>query len=182
MKKFSKEKEKIDLKFYTDGGINKELNVAGIGVVLIDPITNESEEFYDHISTPTTNQMAEMLAVIAAMELAEERNCKNIEIYSDSAYIVNCYLDEWYKKWVKNGWKNNEGKEISNKDLWLKLLPYFPKFRAYCRENFNYFPPGQLDLLCSKKLNVTMVKVKGHSGDYYNDRADALATMGKNDV
>ena len=171
----------IDSKFYTDGGIDKVNGFGGLGIVHIYN-DDEIEEHSIHIPEPVTNQVAEMMAVFTAIEIALEKGYENIEIYSDSAYIVNCYVDKWYKKWIKNGWKNNEGKDLSNKEIWLEILPFFKDFRKTCAEMFNYFSREELERITSKKLTVTMIKVKGHSNDKFNNLADSLATKGKKNL
>ena len=94
----------------------------------------------------------ELTACIKALE--EIKSTKYpIEIYTDSAYLYNCIQQKWYEKWEQNGWKNSKKLPIENKDLWEKLLNLI------------------------KKYNPTFIKVKGHSGDKYNDEADKLANI-----
>jgi len=101
----------------------------------------------------TTNQRMELTACIKALEQIKQPGCK-IHILTDSAYLVNCMHKKWYIKWLRNGWKNSQNKPVENRDLWEKLLT-----------------------LISSHL-VKFSKVSGHSGNKLNDRADALARKG----
>ena len=101
----------------------------------------------------TTNQRMELTACIKALEQIKKKDI-SIEIYSDSAYLVNCMQREWYKKWEKTGWKNAHKKSVENKDLWQRL--------------FNAL----------KKYNVRFYKVEGHRGVELNEQADQLAQQG----
>ena len=92
----------------------------------------------------------ELTACIRALEEVKRRDIQ-IEVYSDSAYIVNCINQKWYKKWQLNGWKTSKKEPVENKDLWLRLL----------------------ELL--DRLPVTFTKVKGHANIELNERADFLA-------
>jgi len=81
-----------------------------------------------------------------------------IHIVSDSTYVVNCFRDNWWKGWLKRGWKNSQKKPVANRDIWEPLIELY------------------------QKRDVTFEWVKGHSGDTWNDRADELAVMGREQV
>lgn len=68
---------------------------------------------------------------------------KKAVIYSDSAYIVNCFADKWYVGWEKNGWKNASGQKVKNRELWEEIL----KLRH---------------ALSERGIPVDIVKIKGH--------------------
>ena len=102
----------------------------------------------------TTNNRMEMLGVLNACYYYD--NNLNIEpaectIYTDSAYIHSCLTQNWWKNWVRNGWINSKKEPVKNKDLWLKIIPFF------------------------QRLDIKFKKVKGHSGNTWNERADELA-------
>jgi ribonuclease HI len=98
----------------------------------------------------TTNQRMELLAVLEAVRsLGADR--RPLAIHSDSTYVVNCFRDEWWKKWRRNGWRNSKREPVANADLWEPLV----------------------DLV--EVSDVTFQWVKGHSGDRMNDLVDALA-------
>lgn len=144
---------KKNIIIYCDGacsGNQFSKNVGGWGVVLqFDGMTKEIFGGEEN----TTNQRMEITACIKALEALKKDGIK-IDLYSDSAYVVNCMNHRWFETWLKNGWKNAKKKPVENQDLWIRLL----------------------ELL--KKYKVTFHKVEGHSGDPNNERADKLAQKG----
>lgn len=101
----------------------------------------------------TSNQRMELTACIKAVESIKVSNI-NIDVYSDSAYLVNCMNEKWYEKWEKNNWRNSKKKPVENQDLWAKLLSLV------------------------RKYNVSFHKVNGHTGVELNELADRLARKG----
>ena len=92
----------------------------------------------------------ELTAAIKALERLKEP-CE-VELYSDSAYLVNAFLEGWLTKWQMNGFKSSNKKPVQNVDLWQKLIEL---------NNIH---------------KITWIKVKGHADNVYNNRCDALAT------
>ncbi len=105
----------------------------------------------------TTNQRMELTACIKALEEIKDKSL-SVEIYTDSAYLVNCMHQRWYVTWEKNGWKNAKKKPVENKDLWVRLLELMRQFKI----RFN--------------------KVEGHAGVELNERADELARLGVTEI
>ena len=97
----------------------------------------------------TTNNIMELTAVIEALKLVKYP-CK-IKIYSDSAYVVNAFLQGWIYNWIKKGWKTADGSAVKNKELWECLYGF------------------------TKTHEIEFIKVKGHSDNEYNNRCDELA-------
>lgn len=97
----------------------------------------------------TTNNVMEITAVIEGLKMLKYP-CE-VEIYSDSAYVVNAFNQKWLQSWKKNGWKNSNKEEVKNRELW-----------------------EELDSLVNIH-NVTFIKVKGHSDNEFNNRCDELA-------
>lgn len=72
----------------------------------------------------TTNNQMELFAVIESVRKIRD-NYKNkcfINFYSDSSYLVNCMKERWYEKWERNGWKNNKGEDVLNREFWQILI------------------------------------------------------------
>ncbi|WP_207893918.1 ribonuclease HI [Tumebacillus sp. BK434] len=131
---------------YTDGACSGNPGPGGYGAVLM------AGSHHKEISggeQETTNQRMELLAVIEALKLLKYP-CK-VDVYSDSAYLINCFKSRWYVNWEKNGWLNSQKQPVANRDLWEELL------------------------LLYRTHKVTFFKVKGHSGDKWNERCDELA-------
>jgi len=92
----------------------------------------------------------ELTAVIEALKCLKE-TC-DVEIYCDSAYIVNAFNNDWITKWKNNGWINSSKDEVKNIALWKEL------------DSLN------------DVHSISWIKVKGHSDNLYNDKCDKLAT------
>lgn len=143
------------VEIYTDGscsGNGKENSPGGWGfLVLYD---GKEVKECNGGETSTTNNRMEMLAVLNACRCYDnEFNVEPAEciIHTDSAYIHSCISQSWWKNWVRNGWINSKKQPVKNKDLWLKIIPFF------------------------QRLDIKFEKVKGHSGNVWNERADKLA-------
>ncbi len=131
---------------YTDGACSGNPGPGGWGAVLIH---GEAIRELSGGEPATTNNRMEMLGVIRALEALKER-CK-VRVHSDSAYVINCFRERWYVRWERNGWKNSKKEPVENRDLWERMI-------ALVREH-----------------DVEWIKVKGHSGDRWNERCDELA-------
>lgn len=130
---------------YTDGACSGNPGPGGWAWAVSE------DEFDSGSESPTTNQRMEILAASKAVEHFSTK-AQNIEIVSDSTYVVKCFNDNWHVGWVKRNWKNSAGKQVANQDLWKPFID------------------SVLD-----HGNVTFTWVKGHSGDYMNDFVDSLA-------
>ena len=97
----------------------------------------------------TTNNIMELSAVIEALKLLKYP-C-NVSLYSDSAYVVNAFAQNWIRNWERNNWKTSDKKEVKNKELWQQLLEL------------------------TRIHKVTFIKVKGHADNEFNNRCDELA-------
>ena len=131
---------------YTDGACSGNPGPGGWGAILM---AGENKKEISGGKKDTTNNVMELTAVIEALKLLK-RPCK-VELYSDSAYVVNAFLQNWISGWIKNGWKNSNKEEVKNKELWQELINL------------------------TKVHDVTFHKVKGHSDNEYNNRCDELA-------
>lgn len=135
-----------ELEIYTDGACSGNPGAGGWGAVLIyKGIEKEISGGEKH----TTNNRMELYAIIAALKELK-KPCK-VKLYSDSAYVVNAFVQGWVQGWQKANWRKADGKELLNIDLWQELI----------------------DL--TKIHAVEFIKVKGHADNAYNNRCDALA-------
>ena len=132
---------------YTDGACSGNPGPGGWGAVLI--YENNKKEIWG-ANKETTNNIMEMTAVIEALKLLKYK-CK-VNIYSDSAYVVNAFKEDWISGWIKNNWRTAGKKDVKNKELWQELIELV------------------------NKHEVTFNKVKGHSDVELNNRCDFLAT------
>lgn len=110
----------------TDGGMRK--GTAGWAWVAQWYGQTEIVQQRTGIETESTNQRAELLAVIHSLMWGVRQGPSfmrpqyAITVVSDSAYVVNCFRDRWYEKWEANGWISSGGKPVANRDLWEDLL------------------------------------------------------------
>ncbi|MBB3112618.1 ribonuclease HI [Paenibacillus phyllosphaerae] len=135
-----------EVMIYTDGACSGNPGPGGWGAVLF---YGEHKKEISGGENPSTNNRMEIKAVIEALQLLKEP-CKAV-VYSDSAYVVNCFQNNWIRGWLRNGWKNSKGQPVENQDLWQTLWALMQKHA------------------------VTYVKVKGHSDNQWNNRCDELA-------
>jgi ribonuclease HI len=135
-----------EVMIYTDGACSGNPGPGGWGAVMF---YGEHRKEYSGGELATTNNRMELLAVIEALGVLKEA-CR-VKVYSDSAYLVNCFLQGWHKGWQRNGWKNSKNQPVENQDLWKRLLSLM------------------------ETHHVEYVKVKGHSDNEWNNRCDQLA-------
>jgi ribonuclease HI len=131
---------------YTDGACSGNPGPGGWSAILV---CGSNEKELSGGKTSTTNNEMELTAAVEALS-ALKSPCA-VELYSDSAYLVNCMTQGWYRKWQRNGWKTAEGNPVANRELWEQLIEL------------------------TEKHDVTFLKVKGHAGHEYNERCDQLA-------
>lgn len=132
---------------YTDGACSGNPGPGGWGAVLF---YGERVKELSGGEPHTTNQRMELTAIIAALRALKVSNW-DVTVYTDSAYVVNAFRQDWIPRWLQNGWKNSRKEPVANKDLWEQLLEQM------------------------KRNRVVIEKVKGHSGDRWNERCDELA-------
>lgn len=138
---------------YSDGSSRGNPGPGGFGTVLQ---FRDSKGFVHQKElsagyTHTTNNRMELLGVIVGLECLK-RPCE-VDVYTDSQYVVNAFNQHWIDGWVKRGWTKADKKPVLNTDLWQRLLAAMEGHR------------------------VTYYWVKGHAGHPQNERCDELATQ-----
>ena len=149
----------MKVRIFTDGACSENPGPGGWAVVF--NTANKCCTVSGNEKNTTNNRM-ELRAVIEAFRRIVSKERKLItsnftyEIYSDSAYVVNTINNHWIDIWQKNNWKTTKREDVKHRDLW---------------EEFN-------DLRCkanSRGICITLNKVKGHSGNTFNELVDKLA-------
>lgn len=136
------------VKIYTDGACSGNPGPGGYGAILM---YEENKKEISGGEEKTTNNKMELMAAIVALETLKEP-C-DVLLYSDSAYLVNAYNQNWIEGWKKKNWKNSTKQDVKNRELWERL----EKQTAI--------------------HNVKFIKVKGHSDNEFNNRCDELAVL-----
>ncbi len=131
---------------YTDGACSGNPGAGGWGAVLL---FGEHKRELSGGEEETTNNRMELTAVIEGLERLKYP-C-HVDVYSDSAYTVNGFLEGWVYDWERSGWKKADKKPVLNDDLWKKLLSL------------------------TRVHEVVFHKVKGHADNELNNRCDELA-------
>lgn len=136
---------------YTDGSSRGNPGPGGYGAVLrytdSAGVTHERELSCGYART--TNNRMEIMGVIAALEVLK-RPCE-VEVHSDSQYVVNAFNKRWVQGWQRRGWVNAKKEPVKNPDLWKRLIK------------------------AMKPHDVTYIWVRGHNGAALNERCDHLA-------
>lgn len=147
------------IKIYTDGSCSKNgdpNNSGGWGVVMI---FGSYIKRFSGTTKSTTNLRMELQACIEGLKRIKTGKYQ-IQVFSDAKYLIDCFNDNWYKKWQSNNWRTQRKEAVKNKDLWIELIKLYELYRI----SFHY--------------------IKGHSGNKYNEEADQLAkqAMLENDL
>ena len=110
----------------------------------------------DDIKTikPIVKLSGQLLAAIVGLE-ALKKPC-NVELTSDSKYLVDAFKQKWVDGWVKKGWRGSNKQPVKNQDLWKRLLK------------------------AKEPHNVKFIWVKGHNGHEFNERCDEMAVASAN--
>lgn len=144
----------MQVKIYTDGAARGNPDGPGGFGAVLEYVDTEGKLHTKEISkgyVRTTNNRMELMAVIAGLE-ALNRPCQ-VQVYSDSKYVVDAFNQHWIDSWQKKNWKRGKNEPVKNIDLWKRLLE------------------------AKKQHQVTFCWVKGHNGHIQNERCDTLATM-----
>ena len=133
---------------YTDGACSGNPGPGGWAAILM--YKDKSKEITGS-NIDTTNNIMEMTAVIEGLK-ALKRPC-DVQIYSDSSYVINAFKNNWLENWQNNGWRTSNKQPVKNKELWEELCSLI------------------------KVHNAEFIKVKGHSDNEFNNRCDELARL-----
>lgn len=140
---------------YTDGSCrnNGAMDAVGAwGYVVLDSKCRHIWHEHYEVVHGTTNQRMELEAVANACEYISTQfsggDNHTVLIYTDSAYLHNCYKQKWYQNWLNNNWLNSKKQPVANQDLWKRLIPFF------------------------KATDFSFIKVDGHNGVTWNEYID----------
>ena len=138
----SMEQNRPPILLYTDGAASGNPGPGGYGVVLrCGSLRKEMSEGF----RLTTNNRMELLAVIKGLEAIRWDNAE-VQVWSDSSYVVKAVNDGWLENWKRTGFAKKK-----NVDLWLRFDTVYRRHR------------------------VAFHWLKGHAGHPENERCDQLA-------
>jgi ribonuclease HI len=141
------------LTIYTDGGCSGNPGPGGWAFIILQS-TFQGEQVLAEKSGAeknTTNNRMELMAAIASLETLKNLadTPKKLTLYTDSQYLQKG-MTEWLRGWKAKGWRTSDKQSVKNQDLWQRL-----------------------DSL-SGEFSITWAWVKGHAGNTYNERCDAM--------
>ena len=143
----------MKVEIYTDGAARGNPDgPGGYGTVLryTDSKGEVHEKELSQGYIKTNNNRMELLAAIRGLE-ALKTPC-DVDLYSDSKYLVDAFNQKWIDGWIAKGWKRGKNEPVKNPDLWKALLKAMEPHK------------------------VNFIWVKGHNGHPLNERCDVLAT------
>lgn len=135
-----------NIELFSDGSADPNPGTGGYGIIL--RYNGRSKEFSCGFSLTTNNRM-EIMGIVCGLEKLKTKS--NVQVYTDSSYVVNAVRNKWIETWIRNGWKTTTGAPVQNVDLWKRLYEML------------------------EKHNVIFNWIKGHAGHPENERCDLLA-------
>lgn len=146
----------MKIRIFTDGACSENPGPGGWAAVF--NTDNKCKTISGHEMTTTNNRM-ELKAVIESYKKILTTMCDSsveFELYSDSAYVVNSINNGWIAKWQLNNWKTTRNWDVKNRDLWEEFIGLQNKAKML-------------------GISVKIIKIKGHSGNTFNELVDKLA-------
>ena len=131
---------------YTDGACSGNPGPGGWGAILM---AGDNKKEISGGKKDTTNNVMELTAALEALKLLKFP-CE-VDLYSDSAYLVNGFDKGWIYNWQKNNWQTANKEPVKNKEIWEAIYKM------------------------TKVHKIKFIKVKGHSDNEFNNRCDEMA-------
>lgn len=145
---------KVDFKstiIFTDGACTGNPGPGGWAAIIATP-DGMIQELGGKNPTTTNNRM-EMAGALHALRALESPHPNPIVLYTDSTYVIRG-ITQWIWGWRSRGWKNAEGNEVSNRDMWEELAREVSRL---------------------KPTAIEWKYVRGHTGVPGNERCDEIA-------
>lgn len=143
---------------YGDGASSPTMKIGGWGYIVVvngKVVHRESGGEFN-----TTNNRMEIIAMLSSLRWIVSQDIKNFMVHSDSQYVVKAVMEGWIDFWGINGWRNSNGDQVANIDLWTEVAELLSKMRV-------------------AKVTYRLEWVRGHSGNIYNEFCDELAVAEK---
>lgn len=147
------------IELYTDGAFSSKTEMGGWGMVCVrnNHIICEASGYEPY----STNNRMELTGFLCALETVNKLlpTSADMVIYTDSAYVANCFNQGWYRKWMSNGWRTADRQDVKNQDILRNIVALYIKLQA--------------------RISLTIEKVKGHSGNKWNEYCDKMAVQAR---
>lgn len=143
----------MKVRIYTDGSFSNNYNIGSWAIVICE---ERKVRTYSGIVRNGSNNQMELKAINEALAFSFLKNYNDVEIFTDSAYVINNIERQTYKEWERNNWKNVKGENIKNYKEWIEFI----KYKIIFDKN---------------NINVKFTKVKSHSNNSFNNLADREA-------
>lgn len=173
----------MPIELFTDGSSLKNPGSSGLAYIIRYWVDNNDDsmpeakiiEGNQGFRLSTNNRMEIMAGIYGLRKIIEcinnnpdFKDCKQINLSSDSEYFCNAVNQRWINKWVQNNWmtsgfKGSAPKDVKNKDLWEQIIDI-----QNTLQNFG--------------ITLTLIHIKGHNGHEFNERADQLAVEASKNV
>lgn len=146
----------MKIRIYTDGACSENPGPGGWAAVFCSE--RKCKSIAGGSKSTTNNRMELKAAMMSLKAILDMRNNykHSFELFSDSAYVVNAINSNWIDKWKQNGWKVAKGEDLKNKDMWIEFY-------------------GMLQKIRKEKIDLKVIKIKGHAGHTFNELVDSLA-------
>ena len=131
---------------YTDGACSGNPGPGGWGAILM---YKDTKKEISGAKNNTTNNVMELTAALEGLRMLKFP-CE-VELYSDSAYLVNGFSQGWIYNWQKNNWQTSSKEPVKNQEIWQEIYKM------------------------TQMHKVKFIKVKGHADNEFNNRCDELA-------
>ena len=146
----------MKLRIFTDGACSGNPGPGGWAAYIN---LTEGQKLISGGEEMTTNNRMELLSVVKSLMKVVNvyrKDADEVVIISDSAYVVNAIKNGWLKSWKANNWVTSKGDNIKNVELWKKL-------------------DSLLNIFNVLEIKIEFEKVKGHSGNCFNELVDKEA-------
>lgn len=150
----------MTINYYTDGAFSSKTEMGGWAMVCIqEDNVLYTKTGYEPYSTNNRMELQAFFAALQHIETADFLPPVTINVYTDSAYLANCFNQKWYSKWLINGWRTSDKQEVKNQDLWKPIIAAYIKLKS--------------------KYQLNIIKVKSHSDNQWNNYCDLLAVKSR---
>ena len=134
------------------------------GYAAVAVLTDRDNIVVTGSSANTTNNEMELTAFLNGLRIIDfqifMKKYDEVSIYTDSAYIHNCFKEKWYEKWERNNWITASKEPVKNKQLWVEIIKLVKQI--------------------NRQSMLNICKVKAHADNEYNNLVDRLAVEAKN--